>query len=141
MPYYGGDHKGFFGENVANLMEEYATPIFQVMLIVVLLLVIWAVWSWWIIRRERLGTGGKVVAYQTMDQAYFDTPYEYTPAAQYAARKMAEEAQAAAAKSEGMDGSRDAAPGSGVTSLAHLMDQEARAKFLVDNQCARRVSY
>ena len=142
MPYHGdvlggivGGAEGFLGPLDKLIEDNYLVVLEAVLVVVVLVLVLWQLWVWMSGgKKEGWGEGGKNVERQTMDQSYFSPPYEYTPAAQVAAR------------SEGMENPRDksyaaqavAGPGSGVTSLANLMDQEARAKFLIDNQCAQR---
>lgn len=127
---------GFLGPSVNNMMKDNLGVV-QLVLAALLILCLYLIWH-----KEGFGEGGKNVERQTMDQSYFVPPPEYSPAAQAAMAMAAERKEGLSGRSAEGGASYSAqavaGAGSGVTSLADLLDQQARAKFLVDNGCNQR---
>jgi hypothetical protein len=123
---------GFLGEDLKKWMNENLGYV-QLLMAVLVVVVIWLLWR----NSEGFGEGGKNVERQTMDQSYFVPPTEYSPAMLASMRR--ENMTARGSEGDASHGAQAVAGGgSGVTSLADLMDQQARAKFLVDNECNKR---
>lgn len=128
--------EGLLGNTINGMMQSNLGVV-QLMLVALVILCLYLLWS-----KEGFGEGGKNVERQTMDQSYFVPPPEYSPAAQAALACAAERREHMSGRSAEGDSSYAAqsvaGAGSGVSSLADLMDQQARAKFLVDNGCTKR---
>jgi hypothetical protein len=128
--------EGFLGNSVNDMMKSNLGLV-QLALAALLILCLYMIWH-----KEGFGEGGKNVERQTMDQSYFVPPPEYSPAAQAAMAMVAERKEGLSGRSSEGDASYSAqsvaGSGSGVTSLADLLDQQARAKFLADNSCNKR---
>jgi hypothetical protein len=123
---------GFLGDTVNSMMINNLGVV-QLMLAALVILCLYLIWG-----KEGFGEGGKNVERQTMDQSYFVPPPEYSPAAQAALARSEHMSGRSAEGDSSYAAQSVAGAGSGVSSLADLMDQQARAKFLVDNGCAKR---